>query len=111
MSKKFAIPEALRGRDIADENFMATFTAADKYGKHLSKAEANLTEAHHLAATLRGFLCNEDTDPELDECITADTVVELIEKSINKARDLLSRHSTRHRNLFVAYHDLKGGAS
>ena len=38
-------------------------------------------------------------------------IVELIEKRINKARTLLDSHSRRHTNLFVAYFDLKEGAS
>jgi len=45
------------------------------------------------------------------EIYTADAVVTIIEKRIVKARARLDRHSTRHNNLFVAYFDLKGGAS
>ncbi len=114
MSKKFKIPWVLGSKDITDENFMAANRAADKYGKHLSKAESDLSIAIDLAATLRGFLTSEYTDDGIiDESITADTVVQLIENRMRKARRRLETHSDRHSNLFVAYFDLKaeGGAS
>ncbi len=112
MSKKFEIPEALRGKDLANENHTAIPRAADKHGKQLSKAESDLFVVHDLLATLRSFLCDDDQDPEIDVCYTADTVVELIQKRVEKARRLLSIHSRRHTNLFTAYFDLKaeGGA-
>ena len=110
---KFKIPWVLSSKDINDENFMATSRAADKHGKHLSKAESDLSIAIDLAATLRGFLTSEYTDDGIiDECLTADTVVQLIEKRVRKARDRLETHSDRHSNLFVAYFDqqAEGGA-
>ena len=113
MSKKFKIPWVLGSKDINDENFMATNRAADKYGKHISKAESDLSIAIDLAATLRGFLTSENTyDGIIDESFTANTVVQLIENRIRKARDRLEAHGGRHSNLFVAYFDLKaaGGA-
>ena len=114
MSKKFEIPWVLGSKDIGDENFMATSRAADKHGKHLSKAESDLSIAIDLAATLRGFLTNENTDDGIiDESFTANAVVQQIENRIRKVRDRLEAHSGRHNNLFVAYFDLKaaGGAS
>ena len=106
MSKKFEIPWVLGSKDINDDNFMATNRAADKHGKHLSKAESDLSVAIDLAATLRGFLTSENTDDGIiDESLTADTVVQLIENRIRKARDRLEAHGGRHSNLFVAYFD------
>ena len=108
MSKKLEIPWVLGSKDISDENFMATSRAADKHGKHLSKAESDLSIAIDLAATLRGFLTSENTDDGIiDESLTADTVVQLIENRIRKARDRLESHRGRHSNLFTAYLDLK----
>ena len=113
MSKKFKIPWVLSSKDISDESFMAASRAADKHGKHLSKAEGDLTTAIDLAATLRGFLTSENTyDGIIDESFTANTVVQLIENRLRKARDRLEAHSGRHNNLFVAYFDQQaaGGA-
>ena len=111
MSKKFEIPQAISRDRFGDLDYLNCYSAAQKHAKQLSKAEGDLTVARDLAATLRGFLCDEDKDPKIDECCTADTVVELIEKRIQKALRLISSHSSRHDNLFVAYFDLKGGAS
>ena len=113
MSKKFEIPESLCSKDLTNENHTAILRAADKHRKQLSKAESDLFVVHDLLATLRSFLCDDNQDPEIDVCYTADTVVELIQKRIEKARTLLSSHSRRHTNLFTAYFDLKaaGGES
>ena len=111
MSKKFKIPWVLGTKDLSDENVTATFRAADKYGKHLEKAETELSIAIDLAATLRAFLTSDTNDARLDEGMTADTVVELIENRMRKVRDRLDTHGSRNRNLFVAYFDLKEGAS
>ena len=111
MSKKYKVPESLCGKDLSDENHSAIRRAANKHGKQLSKAEGDLFVARDLAVTLRGLLCSEYQDPEIDLSCTADTVVELIEKRIAKSLNLLDSHSRRHTNLFVAYFDLKEGAS
>ena len=111
MSKKFKIPWVLGTKDLCDENVTATFRAADKYGKHLEKAETELSIAIDLAATLRAFLTSDTNDARLDEGMTADTVVELIENRMRKVRDRLETHGSRNTNLFVAYFDLKGGVS
>ena len=113
MSKKFKIPWVLSSKDIGDESFMAASRAADKHGKHLEKAGTELSIAIDLAVTLRGCLTSENTyDGIIDESFTANTVVQLIENRIRKARDRLEAHGGRHSNLFVAYFDLKaaGGA-
>ncbi len=112
MSKKFKIPWVLSSKDIGDESFMAASRAADKHGKHLEKAGTELSIAIDLAVTLRGFLTSENNDENIDESFTADTVVQLIEKRLRKARDRLEAHSGRHNNLFVAYFDQQaaGGA-
>jgi len=112
MSKKFKIPWVLSSKDIGDESFMAASRAADKHGKHLEKAGTELSIAIDLAVTLRGFLTSENIDENIDESFTADTVVQLIEKRLRKARDRLEAHSGRHNNLFVAYFDQQaaGGA-
>ncbi len=107
MSKKFEIPWVLSSKRVEDEGYEAAFKASFKQGKRLSKAESDLTTARDLAVTLRGFLCNDNTDGNIDECYTADTVVALIEKRIEKARDCLDSHSGQYHNLFVAYFDLK----
>ena len=107
MSKKYKVPESLCGKDLSDENHSAIRRAANKHGKQLSKAEGDLFVARDLAETLQSYL----SETHIDECFTACSIVDLIEKRINKARTLLDSHSRRHTNLFVAYFDLKGGAS
>ena len=115
MSKKFKIPQVLRtgSKDIGDEAVIATFQAADKHAKHLEKARYEISVAIDLAATLRAFLTSDTNDARIDESMTADTIVELIENHMRKIRDRLETHSSRHTNLFFAYFDLKaaGGAS
>ena len=107
MSKKYEVPESLCGKDLTNENHTASLRAADKHGKQLSKAENDLFVARDLAETLQSYLA----ETHIDECFTACSIVDLIEKRINKARRLLSSHSRRHSNLFTAYFYLKGGAS
>ena len=108
MSKKFEIPWVIARERVEDEDYNAAYNGARKHGKHLRKAEDDLMVARDLAKTLRGFL----GETHIGECFTANTVVDLIEKRIDKAHQRLDRHGTRHNNLFVAYFDLKaeGGA-
>ena len=107
MIKKYEIPEMSRGADLLDEDFSAAYDAARKHAKQLNKAGYDLEVARDLTETLRGYLC----ETHIGECFTAGTIVELIEKLICKARERLDRHETTHNNLFIAYFDLKGGAS
>ena len=109
MSKKFEIPWVLSNKRIDDEGYEAAFKASQKHGKCLSKAESDLATARDLAETLQSYLA----ETHIDECFTAGSIVDLIEKRINKARDRLDGHSSQYHNLFVAYFDLKveGGAS
>ena len=107
--KKFKVPWVLSNKRIDDEGYESAFKASQKHGKHLSKAECDLTMARDLAETLPSYLA----ETHIDECFTACSIVDLIEKRINKARDLLDGHSSQYHNLFVAYFDLKaaGGGS
>lgn len=103
MSKKLEIPWVLGSERVEDEGYEATFKASQKHGKQLNKAEGDLSMARDFCETLRGHLIKEEAYTEV-------TVVDHIEKLINKALDLLSRHDSQYHNLFVAYFDLKGGA-
>ncbi len=102
MSKKFKIPKVLNRDRMEDQDFTDCWKAADKHAKQLTKAETELSVARDLSETLLGHLASSEAGAEY-------TVVELIEKRICKARDLMDRHSRAHDNLFVAYFDLKGG--
>ncbi len=104
MSKKFKVPWVLSNKRIDDEDYNVAFDAAQKHGKQLSKAEGDLFVARDLAETLQSYLA----ETHIDECFTACSIVDLIEKRINKARQRLDRHNTQHTNLFIAYFDLKG---
>ena len=107
MSKKFEIPQAISRDRFNDVDYLDCYSAARKHGKQLNKAEWDLEVARDLTETLRGYLA----ETEIGECYTAGTVVKLIENRICKARTRLDRHETDHKNLFIAYFDLKGGAS
>ncbi len=104
MSKKFKIPKAISRDRMEDQAFIDCWSAADKHAKQLTKAESELMDARDLTETLCGYLTEKEAGAEY-------TVVKLIEKLIVKARDRLAEHSTAHDNLFIAYFDLKGGAS
>ena len=91
---KFKIPWVLSNKKIDDEGYIAAHDAAIKHEKLLSKAESDLFVARDLAETLQGYL----GETHIDECFTAGSIVDLIEKRINKARDLLDGHSTQHTN-------------
>ena len=109
MSKKFAIPQVISTERCEDENYIATWIAAGKHGKHLNKAEDDLMTATDLAKTLK-----ESLDASHDSLgFRAVSVVNEIIKRLDKAYSRLDRHDTRHRNLFMAYFDFKeaGGAS
>ena len=106
MSKKFKVPKVLSRERYENENYIATWMAAGKHGKHLNKAEDDLMTATDLAKTLK-----ESLDASHDSLgYRAATVVSEIIKQLNKAYSRLDRHDTQHRNLFIAYFDLKGGA-
>ena len=104
MSKKFKIPRVLSNERIEDQDYLDCWTAANKHEKHLTKAEHDLSKARNFTEILRSHLIEE-------EAFTEVTVVDHIEKLIRRARDRLDKHSTMHNNLFVAYFDLKEGAS
>lgn len=105
MSKKFEIPKVLSMERHENENvhYIATWIAAGKHGKHLNNAIDDLMTATDLAKTLK-----ESLDASHDSLgFRAASVVNEIIKRIDKAYSRLDRHDTQHRNLFVAYFDLK----
>ncbi len=107
MSKKFKIPPSLMGRErLEDEQYMEVYDAARKHGKLLDKAHDQLMVAWDTAMVLRGYL----NETHIAECMRAATLVEQMEKLIEKAYALVDQHGTQHTNLFIAYFDLKGGA-
>ncbi len=108
MSKKFEIPWVLSNKRVEDEGYEAAFKASQKHGKRLDKALSGLFVARDLAETLQSYLA----ETHIDECFTACSIVDLIEKRINKARRLLDGHSSQYHNLFIAYFDQQtaGGA-
>ena len=104
MSKKFEIPQAVSRDRMNDQDYVDCHEASWKHQKQLKKAEDDISKARDFCETLRGHLIEEEAYTEV-------TVVEHIEKLICKARNRLERHRTGYSNLFVAYFDLKGGAS
>ena len=109
MSKKFEIPWVMSNERIEDQDYHDCYNAARKHQKQLRKAEWDLEKARDHCEILRGYLGETD----IAQCMTAGTVVQLIEDLVSRARARLDRHDTEHKNLFIAYFDqhAAGGAS
>ena len=107
MSKKFKIPKAISRDRMEDQDFNDCWKAANKHGKLFDEAHTELMVAWDTALVLQGFL----NETHIAECMQAATLVGQIEQRVTKAYELVDRSSTVHDNLFIAYFDLKGGAS
>ena len=81
----------------------ATYSAAEAYGRHLRKAERHIDEARLLSEVLRASL-GDDCD---GRAMQIDTILEVIDKKLRKARLRMDRHDSRYLNLFLAYTELK----
>lgn len=64
---------------------------------------ALIDDAENLLAVLVA-----STEEEADSrAMQADTVLKIVRKKLNKAHTRIDRQESRHRNLFVAYFELK----
>ncbi len=100
---EFYVPDLLS--DPEHRPSPATCSAADAYGRHLKKAERHVDEARLLTDVLRASL-GDDYD---GRAMQVDTVLEVIDKKLRKARLRMDRHDARYLNLFLAYTKLKNG--
>jgi hypothetical protein len=77
--------------------------AAHAHVKGLRTAERLLDEALNLSEVLRASA--EDYGDS--RAMQADIVLQTIEKKLKKAHDKIERQDRRHRNLYLAYFDLR----
>ncbi len=99
MSKKFKVPWVISNERIEDEDYIETYEAAPKHGKHLSKAGWHVMVAHDLATVLETSLGQSHEDIGM----TASTVVGQIKEHLDEIRRRLNKHDMRHSNLFMAH--------
>jgi hypothetical protein len=77
--------------------------AADEHAKDLRRAQRALDEVLNLVRLLKASLGDEGDS----RAMQAETVLNVIDKKLNKAQNRIDRHATRHRNLFLAYFELR----
>lgn len=97
----FIVPQIVSKRPDQDRWAHDVGMAAIDHAKHLQKAEGRIGKAKGLAETLRCALLSSAYNPEP----FADDVVESIISQLSKAQDQIDKHSSEHRNLFLAYFD------
>ena len=85
MSKKIKVPRVITRERLGDSDFEAAYEGALKHGKHLAKAEDQLTTATDLSHVLLAFLSQID-----DGGFYAAGVMEVLIKRLSKARDLIT---------------------
>jgi len=106
---EFYVPDLLSDSEYRPSP--ATCSAAAAYGRHLKKAERHVDEARLLSDVLRASLA----DACDGRAMQVDTVLEVIDKKLRKARQRMDRHDARYLNLFLAYTELgnrqRGGDS
>lgn len=75
------------------------FSAADAHARHLRRAERLLGDAQNLARVLRDSL----QDAADARAMQAQTVLNIVDRKLDKACRAIDRHGRRHSNLFLAY--------
>ena len=98
---EFYVPDMLSDSDYKAGAKLRS--AADDRSHELHKAWRHVDEARLLSAVLRASM----DDACDDRAMQIDTVLRLVEKKLGKAYTQIDRHDRSHRNLFIAYADLK----
>jgi hypothetical protein len=99
--RKYYVPDLL-----SDEEYEADLRlseAADADTERLREAQGLIDEAVNLIAVLLASM-EQETDAR---AMQAETILKIVEKKLNKAHIRVDRQETCHRNLFLAYFDLK----
>lgn len=98
---EYYVPELLSDRDYEPDPEL--INAAYAHSEGLRDAMALIDDAENLLAVLVA-----STEEEADSrAMQADTVLKIVRKKLNKAHTRIDRQESRHRNLFVAYFELK----
>ena len=81
-------------------------TATADHAKHLRKAESTIDDASNLVGLMLASL-DDESDGRAMQTIAG---LRVIERKLRKALGQIDKHHTSHRNLFLAYVDLKNQA-
>lgn len=98
---KYDIPDPTE-----DENYEADpelFDAAEAHTEEQREAMALLDDAENLLAVLMAAI-EDDGD---SRAMQVDAVLKVVRKKLRKAHTRIDRQDARHRNLFLAYFELK----
>jgi Na+/phosphate symporter len=91
---------------LSDEEYEADpdlSEAADADTQRLREAQQLIDEAANLVAVLL-----VSTEQETDaRAMQAETILKIVEKKLRKTHIRIDKQETRHRNLFLAYFELK----
>jgi hypothetical protein len=97
----YYIPDLLSDKDRKTEPGL--FAAADAHAEGLRDAMALLDEAENLVTVLTASMEHEGDS----RAMQAEAVLKIVRKKLTKAHTRIDRQHTRHRNLFLAYFELK----
>lgn len=89
-----------------DENYEPDpelFDAADEHTEPQREAMALLDDAENLLSVLLASM-EQETD---SRAMQAEAVLKIVRKKLKKAHTRIDRQESRHRNLFLAYFELK----
>lgn len=102
---EYYVPDLLTDEDYQPEPAHSEAANADTEG--LVEAMALLDEACNLVAVLKASM-EEVGDAQASQ---AETVLNIVEKKLNKAHRRIDRQEQRHTNLFLAYCHLKDASA
>ena len=97
----YYVPDLLRDEEY--EVRPELYAAAQDHARHLFEAERLVDKALILSRVLGASLF----DAADERVMQVETVLELIEQKLDKARSRLDQHRVSHTNLFLAYVEYK----
>ncbi len=95
------VPDLLRDEEY--EVRPELYAVAQDHARHLFEAERLIDKSLILSRVLRASLF----DAADERAMQVETVLELVEQKLDKARLRLDEHRISHTNLFLAYTELK----
>jgi hypothetical protein len=98
---EYYIPDLLKDRNYEPDP--ALYDAAYAHTEAQREAMALLDDAENLVAVL--LASTEDVGD--DRAMQAEAVLKIVKKKLKKAHIRIDRQEARHRNLFLAYFELK----
>jgi hypothetical protein len=101
---EYYIPDVRSDKDYEPDPEL--IEAADAHTEGQREAMALLDEAENLVAVLLASMGDEGDS----RAMQAEAVLKVVKKKLKKAHVRIDRQDSRHRNLFVAYFELKGRA-